>query len=126
LRPSATNWRNSNAREIQFWKEQRELFWEIHDAESWLPVQHWLLRLRRSGKAVIIVHHAGKGRAQRGTSRREPQRTRLLARFKMIETAAFERDKQAEHRQQAERQQKAREAEIAQRKAAGWQKWSDQ
>jgi len=42
-----------------------------NDAESWLPVQAWLLRLRRAGKAVIIVHHAGKGKAQRGTSRRE-------------------------------------------------------
>jgi hypothetical protein len=42
-----------------------------NDAESWLPVQAWLLKLRRAGKAVIIVHHAGKGKAQRGTSRRE-------------------------------------------------------
>jgi len=42
-----------------------------NDAESWLPVQAWLLKLRRAGKAVLIVHHAGKGKAQRGTSRRE-------------------------------------------------------
>jgi putative DNA primase/helicase len=42
-----------------------------NEAESWLPVQAWLLKLRREGRAVIIVHHAGKGKSQRGTSRRE-------------------------------------------------------
>ncbi len=42
-----------------------------NDAESWLPVQTWLLGLRRRGKGVIVVHHAGKGGAQRGTSSRE-------------------------------------------------------
>jgi putative DNA primase/helicase len=42
-----------------------------NDSESWLPVQTWLLGLRRQGKSVITVHHAGKGGAQRGTSSRE-------------------------------------------------------
>jgi putative DNA primase/helicase len=42
-----------------------------NDAESWSPVQDWLLRLRRRGVSVLIVHHAGKGGQQRGTSRRE-------------------------------------------------------
>jgi RecA-family ATPase len=42
-----------------------------NEAESWLPVQQWLLRLRRKGKTVILIHHAGKGKEQRGTSRRE-------------------------------------------------------
>jgi len=42
-----------------------------NDAESWLPVQEWLLRLRRQGVTVGVVHHAGKGGQQRGTSRRE-------------------------------------------------------
>ncbi len=42
-----------------------------NDAESWGPIQEWLLRLRRRGVSVLIVHHAGKGGAQRGTSRRE-------------------------------------------------------
>src|SRR5262245_60116580 len=32
-----------------------------NDAESWSPIQDWLLRLRRRGISVIIVHHAGKG-----------------------------------------------------------------
>jgi putative DNA primase/helicase len=42
-----------------------------NDAESWGPIQEWLLRLRRRGISVLIVHHAGKGGTQRGTSRRE-------------------------------------------------------
>jgi hypothetical protein len=31
-----------------------------NDAESWGPIQSWLLRLRRRGISVLIVHHAGK------------------------------------------------------------------
>src|SRR5262249_20731690 len=42
-----------------------------NDAESWNPIQAWLLRLRRRGISVLIIHHAGKGGEQRGTSRRE-------------------------------------------------------
>jgi putative DNA primase/helicase len=42
-----------------------------NDAESWGPIQEWLLRLRRRNISVLIVHHAGKGGQQRGTSRRE-------------------------------------------------------
>ncbi len=42
-----------------------------NDADSWLPIQTWALAQRRKGKSVIFVHHAGKGGAQRGTSRKE-------------------------------------------------------
>ncbi|WP_439402672.1 AAA family ATPase [Bradyrhizobium sp. DASA03068] len=42
-----------------------------NDAESWGPMQGWLLQLRRRGISVLIVHHSGKGGQQRGTSRRE-------------------------------------------------------
>jgi putative DNA primase/helicase len=42
-----------------------------NDSDSWSPIQQWLLRLRRRGISVLIVHHAGKGGEQRGTSRRE-------------------------------------------------------
>jgi putative DNA primase/helicase len=42
-----------------------------NDADAWSPIQQWLLRLRRRGISVLIVHHAGKGGEQRGTSRRE-------------------------------------------------------
>jgi putative DNA primase/helicase len=42
-----------------------------NESESWEPMQTWLLDLRRRGISVVLVHHAGKGGAQRGTSRRE-------------------------------------------------------
>jgi hypothetical protein len=42
-----------------------------NEAEGWLPMQNWVLRHRRAGRAVVLLHHAGKGGAQRGTSRRE-------------------------------------------------------
>ena len=42
-----------------------------NEAESWLPVQTWALGQRRAGRTVLFLHHAGKGGAQRGTSRRE-------------------------------------------------------
>ena len=42
-----------------------------NEGEGWLPVQDWALTLRRRGISVLFVHHAGKGGAQRGTSRRE-------------------------------------------------------
>ena len=42
-----------------------------NEGESWLPVQGWALNLRRRGMSVLFIHHAGKGGAQRGTSRRE-------------------------------------------------------
>jgi putative DNA primase/helicase len=42
-----------------------------NDAESWNPLQHWLLRMRRRGISVVLIHHAGKNGDQRGTSRRE-------------------------------------------------------
>jgi len=40
-------------------------------ADDWLVMQEWLLRLRSKGKSVLLIHHAGKGGQQRGTSRRE-------------------------------------------------------
>jgi putative DNA primase/helicase len=42
-----------------------------NDSDAWSPIQQWLLQLRRRGISVLIVHHAGKGGEQRGTSRRE-------------------------------------------------------
>src|SRR5262249_31256880 len=42
-----------------------------NEAEAWLPIQSWALRHRRAGRAIMFLHHAGKGGAQRGTSRRE-------------------------------------------------------
>ncbi len=42
-----------------------------NEGESWLPVADWALSQRSQGRAVLFVHHSGKGGAQRGTSRRE-------------------------------------------------------
>lgn len=42
-----------------------------NDEESWLPVQGWLLGLRRRGISALLVHHQGKGGDQRGTSAKE-------------------------------------------------------
>jgi putative DNA primase/helicase len=42
-----------------------------NEADSWGPVQAWCLRQRAAAKSVLLVHHAGKGGAQRGTSRKE-------------------------------------------------------
>jgi putative DNA primase/helicase len=50
-----------------------------NDAESWSAMQSWLLRLRRKGVSVLLVHHAGKGGQQRGTSRREDVLDMVLA-----------------------------------------------
>lgn len=42
-----------------------------NEAESWIPVQEWALRLRTQGKSVVFIHHASKNGGQRGTSKRE-------------------------------------------------------
>ena len=42
-----------------------------NEAESWLAVQEWALKLRASGRSVLFIHHSGKDGKQRGTSRRE-------------------------------------------------------
>ncbi len=42
-----------------------------NEAESWGAVQEWALAQRRAGRTVLFIHHAGKGGAQRGTSKRE-------------------------------------------------------
>jgi hypothetical protein len=43
-----------------------------NEADSWEQVLDWLLMLRQSGIAVVIVHHANRdGNEMRGTSRRE-------------------------------------------------------
>ncbi len=42
-----------------------------NNAESWNEMQAWLLKLRRQGKTVLLIHHAGRGENARGTSKRE-------------------------------------------------------
>ncbi len=41
------------------------------DIHGWQNVKSWLLQLRVRGIAVLLIHHAGKGGAQRGTSAHE-------------------------------------------------------
>jgi len=42
-----------------------------NESESWATVQAWALQMRREGRSVLFIHHAGKGGEQRGTSKRE-------------------------------------------------------
>ncbi|MEO5561369.1 MAG: AAA family ATPase [Dokdonella sp.] len=42
-----------------------------NEADSWLPVADWALRMRARGRSVIFIHHSGKNGQQRGTSKRE-------------------------------------------------------
>ena len=42
-----------------------------NEADSFGPVQSWMLAQRAAGRSVLLVHHAGKGGGQRGTSRKE-------------------------------------------------------
>ena len=48
-------------------------------SEAWVPMQNWLLKLRRQGIAVLLVHHAGTNGRQRGTSRREDALDTVIA-----------------------------------------------
>jgi len=50
-----------------------------NEADDWGELQAWLMRLRRKGKLVILIHHAGKGGKQRGTSRREDALDTVIA-----------------------------------------------
>jgi 5S rRNA maturation endonuclease (ribonuclease M5) len=42
-----------------------------NDADSWQPAQDWALELRKRGKSILFIHHAGKGGQQRGSSKKE-------------------------------------------------------
>ena len=42
-----------------------------NEAESWLVVADWALAMRAQGRSAVFLHHAGKGGAQRGTSKKE-------------------------------------------------------
>jgi hypothetical protein len=42
-----------------------------NEADSFGPVQSWLLAQRMASRSVLAIHHAGKGGGQRGTSRKE-------------------------------------------------------
>jgi putative DNA primase/helicase len=48
-------------------------------SDAWVPIQNWLLKLRRQGVSVLLVHHAGTNGRQRGTSRREDALDTVIA-----------------------------------------------
>jgi putative DNA primase/helicase len=48
-------------------------------SDAWVPMQNWLLKLRRQGIAVLFIHHAGNNGRQRGTSRREDALDTVIA-----------------------------------------------
>lgn len=48
-------------------------------SDAWLPMQNWLLALRRRGISVLLIHHAGVNGRQRGTSRREDALDTVIA-----------------------------------------------
>lgn len=48
-------------------------------SDAWVPMQNWLLKMRRQGVAVLLVHHAGTNGRQRGTSRREDALDTVIA-----------------------------------------------
>jgi putative DNA primase/helicase len=48
-------------------------------SDAWVPMQNWLLKLRRQGISVLLVHHAGTNGRQRGTSRREDALDTVIA-----------------------------------------------
>lgn len=50
-----------------------------NEAETWTRVQSFLNKLRSSGKAILLIHHAGKSGTQRGTSVREDNLDFVLA-----------------------------------------------
>ena len=48
-------------------------------SDAWVPMQNWLLKLRRQGISVLLIHHAGVNGRQRGTSRREDALDTVIA-----------------------------------------------
>lgn len=41
------------------------------DGESWMPWIRWMLKHKRAGRTVIVIHHTGKNGQQRGSSKHE-------------------------------------------------------
>jgi putative DNA primase/helicase len=42
-----------------------------NEAESWAPIQDWIMQHRFRGRTLVFLHHEGKNNQQRGTSKRE-------------------------------------------------------
>jgi KaiC/GvpD/RAD55 family RecA-like ATPase len=50
-----------------------------NDADSWQIAQQWAIQQKSAGRTVLFIHHAGKGGAQRGTSKREDVMDTVIA-----------------------------------------------
>jgi hypothetical protein len=50
-----------------------------NEAESWLTVAEWALKHRAQGRSILFIHHSGKNKQQRGTSKREDLLDTVLA-----------------------------------------------
>jgi RecA-family ATPase len=66
-----------------------------NSAESWLLPQAWALRHRKQGRAIVFLHHDGKGGKQRGSSKREDVMDTVVklahpSDYRMEEGARFE------------------------------------
>jgi putative DNA primase/helicase len=42
-----------------------------NEAESWVPIQDWMMQHRFRGRSIVLVHHEGKSGKPRGSSKRE-------------------------------------------------------
>lgn len=52
---------------------------EENESSSWDSIAAWQNKIKQTGCAVVIVHHAGKGGQQRGTSAREDALDTVIA-----------------------------------------------
>jgi putative DNA primase/helicase len=52
---------------------------EENSSESWKTMDVWLRSLKSKGISVLIIHHAGKGGQQRGTSKKEDALNTVVA-----------------------------------------------
>jgi len=59
-----------------------------NEAESWAPIQDWLLQHRWRGRTVILVHHQGRSGLSRGTSKREDVMDTMIGLRKMTDDDA--------------------------------------
>jgi putative DNA primase/helicase len=50
-----------------------------NEAESWAPIQYWMLGHRSRGRTVILIHHQGKSGTPRGTSKKEDTLDTVIA-----------------------------------------------
>jgi RecA-family ATPase len=52
---------------------------EENESSSWSSIASWQNKLKQTGCAIVIIHHAGKGGQQRGTSSREDALDTVIA-----------------------------------------------